>query len=149
MVYPGGNGKMNEFAAAMGICNLRHIEETIASRALAARYYDDRLRGVEGIRLCSRQPGVEPNYAYYPVYFDETVFGKSRDDVIAELAAYDIFARKYFYPAINEMKCYYDENAMETPVAHDASMRILTLPLYEGLSIEQIDLICDVILGIG
>lgn len=145
----GGNAKMDEFRAAMGICNLRHIEDSIQSRAFAAKCYDDRLRGVDGIRLCDRQIGVEPNYAYYPVYFDESRFGKSRDDVLAELAANDIFARKYFYPAINEMKCYRDAETQETPIAHDASLRILTLPMYEGMTTDEIDMICDVILGMS
>ena len=128
----GGNAKMDEFRAAMGICNLRHIDEAIADRGRVVAQYKDRLTNIPGIRLCEPQQDVQTNYAYFPVYFDETVFGKTRDDVMEALKAHDIFARKYFYPAINEMSCYRDEYLQNTPVAHDASTHILTLPLYEG-----------------
>ncbi|MCI7099381.1 MAG: DegT/DnrJ/EryC1/StrS family aminotransferase [Lachnospiraceae bacterium] len=143
----GCNAKMDEFRAAMGICNLRRIDECIAARAGAAGRYNERLGNVPGIRLCTPQKDVLPNYAYYPVYFDECVFGRSRDDVFEELKKHDIFARKYFYPAINEMTCYRGQYNRNTPVAHDVSQHILTLPLYEGLSQEEVDRICDVILG--
>ena len=88
---------------------------------------------------------MQTNYSYFPVYFDESVFGKSRDEVMEELKEHDIFARKYFYPAINEMSCYRDDYPQNTPIAHDASVHILTLPLYEGLKKEDIDRICDII----
>lgn len=142
----GGNAKMDEFRAAMGVCNLRHIEDSISSRGDAVARYRERLGNIPGIRLCAPQPDVQTNYAYFPVYFDETVFGKTRDDVMEALKAHDIFARKYFYPAINEMSCYQNDCPQNTPVAHDASVHILTLPLYEGLSWEDTNRICDVIL---
>lgn len=142
----GGNAKMDEFRAAMGICNLRNINECIASRGRAAARYDERLGGVKGIKLLKAQENVTPNYAYYAVYFDPDEFGKSRDDVYEELKKADIFARKYFYPAINEMECYKNDNPEETPVAAEVSRRILTLPLYSDLTTEDVDRICDVIL---
>lgn len=143
----GGNAKLDEFRAAMGICNLRHIDECISSRAKVAARYDERLENVPGVRLV--KPSVEsvPNYAYYPVYFDEVKFGKSRDQVYEELKDNDIRARKYFYPAVNEMTCYRGQFEMNTPIAHDASIHVLTLPIYEGLALEDVDRICDVILG--
>lgn len=143
----GGNAKMDEFRAAMGICNLRNIEENIASRAAAAKRYDERLGGIKGIKLMEKQPDVVPNYAYYAVLFDKDVFGESRDDVYDRLRENDIFARKYFYPAINETDCYKDKCAGETPVAHRISRQVLTLPMYSELSIEDADRICDIILG--
>ena len=136
----GGNAKMDEFRAAMGICNLRHIEEAIASRGEAVARYRERLGGIPGIRLCAPQPDVKTNYSYFPVYFGEKVFGKSRDDVMDQLKAHDIFARKYFYPAINEMTCYRNDYLQNTSIAHDASTHILTLPL-------DVDRICDVVMG--
>ncbi len=143
----GGNAKMDEFRAAMGICNLRHIEEYIASRAKLVKRYDERLSGIEGIRLIKPSIDSTPNHTYYPVYFNEKKFGKSRDQVCEELKDHDVFSRKYFYPAINEMTCYIGKFEMNTPIAHDASMRVLTLPMYEGLALEDVDRICDIILG--
>lgn len=142
----GGNAKLDEFRAAMGICNLRRIDECIASRKTAYEQYRSRLDGIKGINLCKPQKDVESNYAYFPVYFDKQELGKSRDDVFEQLKEQDIFARKYFYPAINELSCYADQFDQNTPVAHDVSMSILTLPMYEGLPVEDIDRICDIIL---
>lgn len=87
------------------------------------------------------------NYAYYPVYFDEKLFGKTRDQVFDELAEREIYARKYFYPAVNEMTCYKNGYLQNTPIAHDVSTHILTLPLYEELAIEDVERICGIILG--
>lgn len=143
----GRNAKMDEFRAAMGICNLRHMDTCIAGRKAAADQYNKRLGNIPGLRLLGQQEDVTANYSYYPVYFDKSIFGKGRDDVMALLKEQGIFARKYFYPAINELTCYKGMLSGETPIAHDASMNILTLPMYEELSIEEVDMICNVILG--
>lgn len=143
----GGNAKLDEFRAAMGICNLRHVEEYISDRKRIAERYNEHLDGISGIRLCAPQEDVTANYAYYPVYFDEEKFGKTRNLVFEELADRDIHARKYFYPTVNEMSCYKNDYPQNTPIAHDVSMHILTLPMYQGLALEDVDRICDIILG--
>ena len=142
----GGNAKLDEIRAAMGIANLRRIEECIASRKTVHNRYFERLGNTEGIVLREIQEGVTSNYAYFPVYFDKNKFGKSRDDVYAKLKEHDIYARKYFYPCSNELTCYKEYANQITPVAHDVSIHILTLPIYEGLALEDVDRICDIIL---
>ncbi len=146
-VSVGGNAKLDEFRAAMGICNLRHIDDYISDRGRVVERYDERLGGIPGIRLIKPSPETVTNNAYYPVYFDEKVFGKTRDIVCDELKDQDIFARKYFYPAINELSCYKDKFPQNTPIAHNASTHVLTLPLYEGLDLKDVDKICDIILS--
>ena len=142
----GGNAKLDEFRAAMGICNLRRIDECIEKRKKVYERYFEHLSGVNGIKLCMTSKDTESNYAYFPVYFDKQKFGKSRDDVFEQLKEKDVFARKYFYPAINELSCYADKYDQSTPVAHDVSMNILTLPMYEELALDDVDRICDIIL---
>lgn len=143
----GGNAKLDEFRAAMGICNLKRMDICTSARKAVHDRYFERLQNKDGISLCPPQNEVESNYAYFPVYFDKKKFGKSRDDVYAELKEHDIYARKYFYPAVNEMECYRQFSDQITPIAHDVSMNILTLPMYEELSLDDVDRICDVILG--
>ena len=145
--YVGGNAKMNEFQAAMGICNLRHLDEEIAKRKVAAERYDERLAGRTGIRIAAPQKDVTPNYAYYPVVFDG--YKKTRDEVFAELGAEGIVARKYFYPITNSFDCYKDyptAGTDKTPVAKYLGDRVLTLPLYADLATDDVDRICDIIL---
>ncbi len=145
----GANAKMNEFCAAMGLCNLRHIDEEIAKRKTVVDRYNERLSGVDGLQLNPVQSNVQPNYSYFPVVFDKSVFGAGRDDVMAALAENGIGARKYFYPLTNAFDCFsgqYDPN--ETPVALRISHQVLTLPLYADLPLSDVDTICDIILSL-
>ncbi len=146
--YIGGNAKMSEFQAAMGLCNLKHLEEEIEKRKKVVETYRQRLSDVSGIRLCDDQAGVKSNYAYFPVVFDGYKY--TRDEVFAKLGEQHIVARKYFYPLTNGMECYKDfptAGEEKTPVAKYIADRVLTLPLYAGLSIEDVNMICDIILG--
>lgn len=148
VVDVGTNAKMNEFSAAMGICNLRHIDSEIAKRSEVYEHYMERLQGYRGIKLPSEQKYVKPNYSYLPVLFNEELFGKNRDTVFEELAAENIHARKYFYPLISDYACYNQSyNSNTTPIAKQVADNILTLPLYANLSIDDVDRICNIILG--
>lgn len=144
--YVGANGKMNEFQAAMGLCNLRHLSGEIEKRSVLAARYRERLENIKGIRLCEKKPGVQYNYAYMPVVFDG--YKMDRDQVFARLQEYNIFARKYFYPCINSYACYREQfRAQDTPVAQRIASQVLTLPLYAELPLEVVDEICDLILS--
>ena len=147
-VFVGGNAKMSEFQAAMGVCNLCHLEAEIAKRKLVVERYRERLGNVAGVKLCKPQKDVEPNYAYFPVVFDG--FGATRDEIFDALGKQGITARKYFYPITNSFECYADLSTAgtdKTPVAAYLADRVLTLPLYADLALEDVDRICDIILG--
>lgn len=145
--YIAGNAKMSEFQAAMGICNLRHLTQEISKRKAVVERYRERLNGVKGIKLSAVQNSVISNYAYFPVVFDGYKY--TRDEVFERLCAEDIIARKYFYPLTNGFECYerlYSAGTEKTPVAKHIAERVLTLPLFAGLSLEAADRICDIIL---
>lgn len=136
----GANGKMNEFQAAMGLCNLRNVTNDIRKRKELSELYDAYLAAVPGIRLNQAQPGVKRNYSYYPIVIDESQCGVKREQVIAALQKENIYPRKYFYPLTSEFACYekdYDAQKA-TPVAYAISQRVLTLPLYPALTQEQV-----------
>ena len=144
----GANSKMNEFQAAMGLCNLRHVNDEIAKRKKVVERYQERLGGTGGIRISQEQRDIKANYAYYPVIFEPETFGKTRDEVYDLLKVNEIYARKYFYPLTNTFDCYKGRFDLgDTPVALDLSKKVLTLPLYADLRMEQVDRICDIILG--
>jgi dTDP-4-amino-4,6-dideoxygalactose transaminase len=144
----GANAKMNELCAAMGLCNLRHVDDEIAKRKAVAERYRERLEGIEGLQLNAIQKDVKPNYGYFPVIFHEKEFGSSRAEVDEALKKENIFARKYFYPLTNTFSCFHGKyDVSRTPVARTISKRVLTLPLYADLPLEAVDEICDIILG--
>lgn len=144
--YVSTNARMNEFEAAMGICNLRHIDAEIAKREKVAKVYEEMLSGVKGIKLLPKQKGVTRNYSYYPVFFDG--FKKTRNQIQEELKENNIFARKYFYPITPDLACYAKTygNTLATPVAKHAAEVVLTLPMYADLSVEDAKRICEIIL---
>ncbi len=146
--YIGSNAKMSELQAAMGICNLRHLPEEIVKRKKVVERYRERLSNVNGIKLCEEQKDVVSNYSYFPVVFDG--YKHSRNEVFDLLRQNDIIARKYFYPLTNSFACYKyypTAGAEKTPVARYISERVLTLPLYADLALDDVDRICNIILN--
>ncbi|MBQ3417889.1 MAG: DegT/DnrJ/EryC1/StrS family aminotransferase [Ruminococcus sp.] len=145
--YVGGNAKMNEFQASMGICNLRYIDQWIIQRKRVLDRYMDRLSGIKGIKLNTPRKDLKPNYAYFPVVFDGYQY--TRDEITEKLQTLNIRARKYFYPLTCDFECYQDrffyrDNSI--PVARHIAERVLTLPIYPELEDSVIDLICDTIM---
>lgn len=143
--YVGGNAKMNEFQAAMGICNLRHVDNEIMKRKAVVDRYRENLSRIKGIKLVQPQIGVQSNYSYFPVVFEH--YKMDRDGVFELLKKHNIIARKYFYPLTNSLDCYQDRfNPNETPVAKYIAERVLTLPLYPDLPLEDVDRICEIVI---
>lgn len=144
----GANAKMNEFQAAMGICNLRHMDEEIRKRKTVVECYRMYLENVPGLQLNPVQKYVKSNYAYFPVVIEENIFGASRNEVKEELGRNGVFARKYFYPLTNTFDCFHGRyDVSKTPTALRVSKRVLTLPLYADLGLENVKRICALILG--
>ena len=146
VTFAGGNAKMNEFQAAMGICNLRYIDAEIAKRKRVAERYVELLENTKGLVLQCHNSNVKHNYAYMPVVFDGYKY--SRDIIFEKLRTENIFARKYFYPLTNTFECYKDRfDIGKTPVAEYISERVLTLPIYADLELKDVDRICHLILN--
>ena len=146
VVGVGANAKMNEFQAAMGLCNLRHINREIEKRRVVYERYCKNLYDLSGIVINSIPSNVQSNYSYFPILIEHKQFGMSRDELYEVLQSYGIFARKYFYPLTNEYECYAElAGRTKTPVAKNISNSVLTLPMYADLSETDIDYICDVI----
>lgn len=144
--FVGSNAKMNEFSAAMGLCNLKHLSEEIEKRKKVYETYNSLLSDIKGLRIFKVQKEVEPNYAYFPIIVDSEVYGRSRNELKKFLEDNGIFARKYFYPITSAFDCYHGKfDPYKTPIALHYSKRVLTLPMYADLSIDNIKKICELI----
>ena len=142
VVNIGTNAKMNEFCAAMGLCNLNHIDEYIAKRKKVYEKYLECLSGISGIQINSIQKNTKANYSYFPVVFNK----KSRDEIFKILAKHNIYARKYFFPLTNSFECFREKfDVNKTPIALNISKRILTLPLYSDLLLNDVEKICKLV----
>ncbi len=143
VVAVGGNAKMNEFQAAMGLCNLRHIETEIQKRKILAERYRELLKDTEEIRLNQYQKEVTSNYAYFPVLFSTP---ELRDKIYQKLMEHEIYSRKYFYPITADQACFRNEyRKLDLEYARFFSERILVLPLHAALTTEQVERIAGIL----
>ena len=142
----GMNAKMNEFQAAMGICNLTLIDEGISKREKIFHKYLERLGKIEGLYVFCGNNNTEMNYSYCPVIVIRERFGIGRDELAIILREHNILTRKYFWPLTNEVSCYEGRFPRHsTPVAQRISRNVLTLPMFSDLTVNDVNYICDVI----
>lgn len=131
----GLNAKMNEFQAAMGIVNLKYIDQEIDKRRQITEVYRQELSKIEGITYLEDEKNVKHNYAYFPIVVDEKITGIDRNELHEKLKEYNIFTRKYFYPLVTDFDCYkgkYNDSNLKN--AKYVADRIITLPMHGELS---------------
>ncbi|MFN3555776.1 MAG: DegT/DnrJ/EryC1/StrS family aminotransferase [Bacteroidales bacterium] len=148
VVAPGINAKMNEFQAALGLAQLKHVDQAIARRKEIALQYRKALANVPGIQCMDEQPGLTHNYSYFPVLLEESTYGKSRDALYETLRENNIFARRYFYPLITDFPTYrgkMNEERRSDKVAVGLSNSVLCLPIFPELDTEKLDYIIELI----
>ena len=140
--YIGSNSKLNEIQAAMGLCNLRHVEDYILTRQKAVERYNEKLKNSKTLWLPSVQSKVKRNGAYYPIFFKKGI--EERDRAFDYLRENRVMVRKYFYPLTSQLQFVKDRFAVqETPIAAKLADSVLCLPLYEGLTEEQQEYIIE------
>ena len=144
----GINAKLSELHAAMGLCLLPQLADTIAQRAVLTGLYDAALNlgpdgapNQEGMRRPRLAPGLDWNHAYYPVIFPDA---GARARVTRALEARDIHPRRYFFPSLTRLP-YVD--CPPCPVAEDMAERVLCLPLWADMAPELVAEIADVTLA--
>lgn len=134
----GINGKNSEFHAAMGLCNLQHLDEIIAARKQISEWYDAFLLGSSLDRPILPESS-QYNYAYYPVLFP------SENDLIEKrklLNDQEIYPRRYFFPSLDELPYL---GSSKTVISSDCSTRVICLPLFDKLSFDDVKRIICII----
>ncbi len=142
IIIPGTNAKMNEFQAAMGLCNIEEVKGNIAAREKIYMHYKEELRCLPNVQF-QKIIASKYNYSYFPIILESK---KKRDHVYNELLKKEIKTRKYFYPLTINSRYFEkkkirgsEENSLE--VSKSISDRVLCLPLYPDLEKEKIDYI--------
>lgn len=141
VIAPGINSKMDEIRAAYGLLNLRQVDEAIASRKAVAEQYRAALKDVEGITYLEEIEGVKHNYSYFPIFIDEAKYGMTRDELYFKMKEQGVMGRRYFYPLISEFSTYRglpSANKENLPVAHRMADTVICLPMYAGLTQEDV-----------
>ncbi len=147
VVAPGINGKMSEINAAFGLLQLKHIDHALARRREIDANYRERLKGVKGIRCILDTREKVANHSYFPILV-EADYPLSRDELYQKLKDNGINPRRYFYPLISDFSMYRgfpSSHRDNLPVATDAALKVLCLPIYPDLENEQITTIAKFI----
>ncbi len=138
-VHPGINAKNSELHAAIGLCNLKVLDELIKERKFLSEFYikklDSKLQ-----TLTADDSSQTQNYSYMPVLFPSEEVLLS---AYTALKSNDIFPRRYFYPSLNTLKYIYPKQIC--PISEDYSRRVLCLPLYNGLTEDEVASIIDIV----
>jgi dTDP-4-amino-4,6-dideoxygalactose transaminase len=132
----GINGKNSEFHAAMGLVNLTYIDEIITKRKKLTDQYLLKLKNFKAV-VPQWNENATKNYAYFPIILESEELLLKCIDL---LKAHGIFVRRYFFPSLANAIPYIEPDVM--PITEDLSRRILCLPLYHDLSVEEVDMIC-------
>lgn len=138
----GINGKNSEFHAAMGLANLKFVDAIHQKRKELTERYDRMLTNLLAVKPAWHS-GSKNNYAYYPLVFENE---ELMHQCMEGLKAYEVFTRRYFYPSLATALPYLPPSHLE--VTDLISKKVLCLPLYYDLTVEDVDLICRLILRI-
>jgi len=138
----GLNGKNSEFHAAMGLVNLGFIQEINDNRKKIVERYDEKLNNYKGIKQLWHLYATQ-NYAYYPIVVEtEELLHKC----IESLRLNEIFVRRYFYPSLSNILPYLE--SVEMPITENIAKRVMCLPLFHDLTLEEVDFICRLLLRV-
>lgn len=138
----GVNGKNSEFHAAMGLVNLKYVDEISAKRRLLTEQYQRNLQKAK-VYFPKWNVSSAQNYAYLAVVFETE---QLLLNVSEELEKNQVFTRRYFYPSLATSLPYLPKK--EFAITDDISKRVLCLPLYYDLTVEEVNLICRIILRV-
>ena len=142
----GTNAKLSEFHAAMGLCNLNHIDEILIKRKAICEAYDVALlnhsspAGSASLTTIHYREEASRNYSYYPVILESETELLSVSD---RLEAVGVYPRRYFYPSLNRVQ--FTPESAELPISEDFSSRILCLPLSSSMDDSPVGLVAGVI----
>ena len=138
----GINGKNSEYHAAMGLANLKYLDVIHQKRKELTERYDEKLKNLKARRPIWHAAS-ENNFAYYPLVFDSEALMLQCVELLKQN---EIFTRRYFYPSLATSLPYV--KPQDLPLTDDISKKVLCLPLYYDLTLEEVDLICRLILRV-
>ncbi len=148
VVGPGINAKMNEVQAAMGLLQLKYVNNNLQQRKRISDFYKYELKNIDGIRFQEGMVSVNHNYGYFPIFVDKEKYGIERDELYDIFRANNIYVRRYFYPLISQFPTYRDlpsARAENLPIAEKMTEEVLCLPIYSDIENRIVLKIIDII----
>jgi perosamine synthetase len=138
----GYNYRLDDLSAAVGLGQLRRLDELLQKRATVAARYDALLRGVDGVTMpAPARPGMRISWFVYIVRLAPEI---DRERVMAALAARGIDSRPYF-PPIHLQPLYRQQFGFRPgafPHAEAAGRELLALPFHGNLGDDDVEWVC-------
>lgn len=149
VVAPGMNGKMSEFNAALGLLQLKYVDQAIHKRKVIDDAYRKGLAGVKGVHCLGSTGEITANYAYFPILI-KNEYSLDRDELYEKMKESGVHPRRYFYPLISDFPMYRglaSSRRDNLPVASQSASQVLCLPIYPDLPLEKVEEICEFIMA--
>ena len=138
---PGYNYRLSDIQCALGTSQLRHLPEWLAHRRAAANAYSEQLGDLAGIDMLHIRTNVEHAWHLLVVSVDESVHGVSREAMFHQLRKLGVGANVHYTPLTRLTR--FSSSEGECPVAEMMGDKILTLPLHQQITDEQIEFVVE------
>ena len=145
----GYNWRFSELHAVLGLQQMMKIESILAERRKIAQLYDAKLEGVKGIKKLEIPPNIEPSYYKYIVFLED---GFDRNEVKRELRdkyGVSLTGEVYSHPCHSQPvfakypQVVANDPSDTFPQTEYIAQRHICLPLYLGLTEEEIDYVVE------
>jgi dTDP-4-amino-4,6-dideoxygalactose transaminase len=147
VVSEGTNGKLSEFAAAVGLTSLDSMDEFLAANERNQLHYRQALNGVSGVDLIDYDEAEKNNFQYVVAEVDDQRSPLSRDQWLQVLHAENVLARRYFYPGVHRMEPYISREpgaVRRLPMTETVLRRVLVLPGGTAVGEREIETIGNI-----
>jgi perosamine synthetase len=147
MVLLGFNYRLTDFACALGMQQLKRLDANLARRREIAAHYTAASREIPGVIPPAVRHDANPAWHLYPIRLDLEKLTADRGQIFRALRAENIGVNVHYIPV--HLHPYYRDRfgfrGGEFPVAEDAYVRLISLPMFHGMSGQDV---CDVIAAV-
>lgn len=141
MVLLGFNYRLTDIACALGLSQLKKLEENLLRRQEIASRYATAFNDLAGITLPTVRDNVKPGWHLYPIRLNPGKLTADRARVFRALRAENIGVNVHYIPV--HFHPYYRDRfghrAGEFPIAEDAYERLISLPMFHAMRAEDVD----------
>jgi perosamine synthetase len=141
----GYNYRLAEINAALGVAQMRRLDEILAKREHVAKAYMERLLDLHSpdLILPTIHEQSRMSWFVFVVRLASSYTREERDRVIAGLLRHEIGAKDYF-PCIHTQPFYRERfgyRAGDFPIAESVSARTIALPFHNDLADADVDIV--------
>lgn len=137
---------MNDIQAALGLSQIKKLDQFIKRRCEIARLYNEKLADVPGVTLPKQLADTESGWHLYMIQLNEEIIGKSKRQVFDEMRNANIGVHVHYIPVY--WHPYYRELGYEKGlclVAEEWYKHALTLPIFPNMTEEDIEFVVSVL----